>query len=458
MSNRRIGRYELGEELGSGGMGVVYSATDTVLSNTVAVKVLRPHEDQASNAVERFEREARATAKLGHPNIVRVMDMGRTDDGGAYLVMEQLQGETLDDILAREGPLSVERAVRIHLQLLDALTAAHEAGVLHRDVKPSNVFVSTLADGTELVKLLDFGLAYLMEEAASKRLTATGIAMGTPAYMSPERITGDSLDHRADIYSVGVSLYRSLTNELPFHADTPIALRGRILLVEAPMLSETRPDLSGTIADVVAKSLAKKPDDRFATAREMAKSLSEALDHVRPSLAKIPPKAVGADIDRDAPTVANTRPAGAEAEHTREIGETGADDEPSEDDRPSEPRGWKAATIRGHGALSLPEDEEPEPKGGGSKERPPTLPLGGVSVPPNRAIEAPRVSQPDHVAPPAKPGTPAWMIGLAIGAAVGAVLLLGLYLWHRSQTTTTSLPPPVEAPPVEAPPEPPPAP
>ncbi len=457
MEKRRIGRYELGSELGSGGMGVVYSATDTVLSNTVAVKVLQAHEDQASNAVERFEREAKATAKLGHPNIVRVMDMGRTDDGGAYLVMEQLQGETLDDILAREGPLSVERAVRIHLQLLDALTAAHEAGVLHRDVKPSNVFVSTLADGTELVKLLDFGLAYLMEEAQSKRLTATGIAMGTPAYMSPERITGDSLDHRADIYSVGVSLFRSLTGELPFHADTPIALRGRILLVEAPMLSDTRPDLSGTIADVVAKSLAKKPDDRFPTARAMAEALSEALDHVRPSLAKVPPKAAAPNIDRDAATVANTRPGGADlTDRTREMEGEGESAAEAPEDRPSEPRGWKAATIRGHGAMSMPPEEDEEGKAGPS-DRPPTLPLGGVSVPPGGAIAAPRVPQEAAPAPAPAKGTPNWAVGLAIGAALGVVLLVGLYLWHRSQATEP--PAPAPAPRVEAPPPaPPPAP
>jgi len=383
-------------------MGVVYAATDTVLHNRVAVKLLNPQEDQADNAVERFEREARATAKLGHPNIVRVSDMGRTDDGGAFIVMEVLTGETLDEALAREGPLPVDRAVRIHLQLLDALSAAHAEGVLHRDVKPSNVFLSKLADGSELVKLLDFGLAYLMEEASSKRLTATGIAMGTPAYMSPERITGEKLDHRADIYSVGVSLFRSLTGELPFHADTPMALRGRILLVEAPALDESVPE-AGTIADVVAKALAKQPDDRYADAMEMAHELREAFEQIRPSqtnlpLVKLEAKQVD-DSFRDAPTRA-TKDTAASDEPLP------ADDDAPEPEPPAEPEprpkkdpAWQASTIQ---AGSQP----------------------GLQVAP-----PPEVSQPAAK----KPGAPKWLAGVAIGAAVGVVLLLGLYLWAMSR-------------------------
>jgi len=388
-------------------MGVVYAATDTVLHNRVAVKLLNPQEDQADNAVERFEREARATAKLGHPNIVRVSDMGRTDDGGAFIVMEVLSGETLDELLAREGPLPVDRAVRIHLQLLDALSAAHAENVLHRDVKPSNVFLSKLADGGELVKLLDFGLAYLMEEASSKRLTATGIAMGTPAYMSPERITGEKLDHRSDIYSVGVSLFRSLTGELPFHADTPMALRGRILLVEAPILSESRPELGGTIADVVAKALAKKPEDRYADATEMAHELRGAFEQIRPSQTDIPlVKLSTKEIDenfRDAPTRATKdAPASSEplpAEEPEPPEEPAPKKEPKP--RPSKDPSWQASTIQ---AGSNP----------GLKVTPP--------------------SGPQPIAAPAKrSGPPSWLLGVGIGAAVGALLLIGLYLWMLSR-------------------------
>ncbi|MBX3276039.1 MAG: serine/threonine protein kinase, partial [Sandaracinaceae bacterium] len=410
-------------------MGVVYSATDTVLSNTVAVKLLRPRDDQADNAVERFEREARATARLGHPNIVRVMDMGRTDDGGAFLVMERLAGVTLDEILEREGPLSVERAVRIHLQLLDALGAAHSAGVLHRDVKPSNVFVSTLGDGTELVKLLDFGLAYLLEEAAEKKLTATGIAMGTPAYMSPERIIGEPIDHRADLYSVGVSLYRSLTGELPFRADTPIALRGRILLVEAPMLTATRPDLSGTIADVVARSLAKKPSDRYASAREMATALREALDHLSPSLAAQRPAVAPPAVDRDAATIANATRVGA-----RDLADPSAHDGPTALD--------VGPALDGTGRPSVEPAEPNEP----ARARPPTLPLGGVSVPPNAAV-APPVVAAAPVAPAGarSAGIPGWVIGLAIGVTLGALLLGGLYVLRARDEPPAGRPEPAAA-------------
>lgn len=406
-------------------MGVVYAATDTVLHNRVAVKLLNPQEDQADNAVERFEREARATAKLGHPNIVRVSDMGRTDDGGAFIVMEVLTGETLDELLAREGPLSVDRAVRIHLQLLDALSAAHAENVLHRDVKPSNVFLSKLADGGELVKLLDFGLAYLMEEASSKRLTATGIAMGTPAYMSPERITGERLDHRSDIYSVGVSLFRSLTGELPFHADTPMALRGRILLVEAPVLSDSRPELGGTIADVVAKALAKKPEDRFADATEMAHALREAFDQVRPSrtdlpLVKLEAKEVD-DAFRDAPTRA-TKDTAASDEPLPADDEPEAKGEPDAETRPQRDPSWQASTIQ---AGSQP---------GLNVVAPPSDPKPATPAP----------------APAKKPGPPRWLAGVAIGAAIGVVLLLGLYLWAMSRQPDAPTPP-ANAPPAAAP-------
>ena len=418
-------------------MGVVYSATDTILSNTVAVKVLLPREDQAENAVARFEREAKATAKLGHPNIVRVMDMGRTHDGGAFLVMERLSGETLDETLEREGPLSVDRAVRIHLQLLDALAAAHAEGVLHRDVKPSNVFLTHLADGTELVKLLDFGLAYLTEEATSKRLTATGIAMGTPAYMSPERITGESLDHRSDIYSVGVSLFRSLTGELPFNADTGIALRGRILLVEAPLLSDARPDLAGTIAEVVAQALSKSPVDRFSSAREMAAALTAAAALFEPSRSRVRPRGLAADGKK------KTQLGGADLD-------AGYDDDasmratalalPSAAQRQgAEGPDQQGRTILGHG-VSVPLLDE-DPLLAAEEVHPRTLPLGGVSVPPAVPVvpETPTPQTRAHPPTETRRSSP-WFLGIAIGLASGVAILAALYLWHVSSAEETPRP------------------
>ncbi len=268
-------RYALGPALGAGGMGVVYEAEDRALSRPVAVKLLSPRYEMDANAVARLEREALAAARLAHPNIVRVLDLVR-DGAGLFLVMEQLAGEALDARIDRDGPLSVKAAVAVHLQLLDALAAAHEAGILHRDVKPGNVFLTPLADGALLVKLLDFGLAYLVEEASQKKLTATGMALGTPAYMAPERIEGQVADERADLYSVGVCLYECLCGELPFRAESAVALYARLMTEEPRPIRAHRSEVSAALSSVVARALARDPSERFQTARAMADALRRA--------------------------------------------------------------------------------------------------------------------------------------------------------------------------------------
>jgi serine/threonine-protein kinase len=272
------GRYALGPLLGAGGMGVVHEAQDTQLSRTVALKLLPPEREASTRAEQRFEREALAAARVGHPNIVRVLDFGR-DEQGLFLVMEHLSGETLKERIARSGPLSVTLALSVHLQLLDALSAAHAGGILHRDVKPSNVFLTELADGSVLVKLLDFGIAALAEdEQAQHRLTATGVALGSPAYMAPERLDGVEADARADVYSVGVCLYESLVGVAPSRFDLP-SQNVRVLV-------ERRPDLPFALSAAVARATARDPDARFASVDAMSDALREALHE--PSRASMP--------------------------------------------------------------------------------------------------------------------------------------------------------------------------
>lgn len=450
-------------------MGVVYEANDTLLSRSVAVKLILAHDDLSLDAIARLELEAKATARLGHPNIVRILDLGRTEDRGAYLVMEKLEGETLQERLERTGKIEPERAVKIHLQLLDALAAAHSDGVLHRDIKPSNIFLTPLADGSDFVKLLDFGLAYLLEEKASPKLTATGIALGTPAFMSPERVAGEGFDERSDLYSVGVSLYQTISGELPFRASTPIALRGRILLYEAPSLRDSNPGLDADLASVVAKSLAKKRPDRFADATAMREALARAVG-IRTSHASQAPATptVSEDAETRAFVAGGTTepgmgPAGpADEDEDPALGNTlmaGGITPP-----PSVPAEKSGTTLRGHGGAAPephPTNPNAEPEAAG------TLALGGITrPPPTRTPSSPVVL--GMQAPPPRRATRPWLAGVGVGVGIGLVLLTGLFLgrlMNREPAPTPQPPAPASAPPpeppapeVEAPSEPPPAP
>lgn len=445
---RRIAdRYTLRGELGAGGMGVVYEAFDERLSRPVALKLIHPHRDAASNAIERLEREALSAARLGHPNIVRVLDFGRAEDG-AFLVMEQLTGETLEARVVDRGRLDPARAVKIHLQLLDALDAAHAEGVVHRDVKPSNVYLTRLADGSELVKLLDFGLAYLLEEAAAKKLTATGIAIGTPAYMSPERVRGAPVDARSDLYAVGVSLYECLTGELPFAAATPVALRGQILLEQAPSIRDKRPEIAAALVGVVERAMAKEPDARFATARAMSEALRAAADGLTEH------GDAGTEAPADRAPAASTQSGFAEERAKIESSET----------MPAIPAkklelgtqetlaAIPAGTQRGLGRLG----DAPEPAAapalpatrapgelaappGKERDRDPhaTLPRGGITRPHARAREP--VSPP--TAARKRPARAGWMVGLAVGMGGGLLVLAALWIWHVSGAPEPTAPP-----------------
>ena len=245
-------------------MGEVWSALDLRLHRSVAVKLLGPQIASDAGVRQRFEGEARAAARLNHPNVVAVYDSGE-HEGTPYLVMELLPGRTLADELA-EGPVEPGRARRLGVQILDALAASHEAGVLHRDIKPGNVLLA--ADGS--AKVGDFGIAKSTE---GLNLTSTGMIVGTAGYLAPERLAGDPATPRTDLYSVGVVLYEALSGHKPFEADTPMGLLRAVDEHRPVPLAEARPGLDPVLAATVERAMAKDSAHRFGSAREMASAL-----------------------------------------------------------------------------------------------------------------------------------------------------------------------------------------
>jgi serine/threonine-protein kinase len=406
-------RYALGPCIGAGGMGVVYQAHDRQLSRTVALKLLPPDRTSSQRAIARFEREALAAARIGHPNIVRVLDFGRDDESSVYLAMEQLSGETLDQRLADRGTLPVSTAIAIHLQLLDALAAAHEAGILHRDVKPSNVFLTELGDGSFLVKLLDFGIAYMAEEPGQPKLTVTGVNLGTPAYMAPERLDGKVADERTDLYSVGVCLYESLCGELPMEAETPVALYLRLMANDTVSVATRRSDVPRDLSDIIDRALARDPALRFPSARAMADAL-RALQAGPPARAKL-------EMMDTLPAIAGpvTAPAGT-------AGATLDAVEPA-------PPPASAAPTRGHAT---------QPMGSSA---------GAVVVPVPSTPER-KASTPEHTAPAARPR---WAFAALTGAGVGVLITIAVIVAARRETPVQPPSRPAASAP-ESPPTPPP--
>lgn len=255
-------RYTLTERIAAGGMGEVWSATDTVLGRTVAVKLLSPALSKQSGFLDRFRAEARYAARLDHPNITTVFDYGE-DDGSAYLVMELVAGQPLSQIIAERAPLSAQTTTSILIQAASALQAAHEGGVIHRDVKPANILVAP--DGT--AKLTDFGISRLVNTAP---LTQAGQVLGTAQYLSPEVVSGQSATVSSDVYALGVVGHEMLSGKPPFHGETIVATAFAHLNQPPPSLPDTVPV---GIRTVISAALAKNPADRPATAAAMARDL-----------------------------------------------------------------------------------------------------------------------------------------------------------------------------------------
>jgi serine/threonine-protein kinase len=295
------GRYEVVRRIGEGGMGAVYEAKHALIGKRVAVKVLLEKFHAKSDFVARLLQEARLASSIGHQNIVDVTDFGTTDDGRSFVVMEFLDGESLADLERREAPLPIERSLRIARQAASALGAAHAKGIFHRDVKPENLYLVRRGDA-DFVKVVDFGISKAVKPGGDDgpeayRLTHTGLLLGTPLYMSPEQARGDEdLDHRADIWALGVLLYECLTGEVPFRANNYLQIISQVLTHEPLSPSRLRPELGipDAIDAVVMRAMEKDRARRYQTMAELEGDLERLLAGdqnvgLRPALAGVAP-------------------------------------------------------------------------------------------------------------------------------------------------------------------------
>ncbi len=269
------GRYRVKGLIGSGGMGSVYEAEREDLAHMrVAIKVLHRSVGARADLVMRFRREAETVAAIDHPNIVRIFDFQMPAGEPAFLVMERLHGMPLGEAFARDGRFPAERAAFIASQVLSALSVAHAANIVHRDLKPDNVFLTSLSGLRDVVKLLDFGVAKLMNARTSEKLTQTGSVLGTPAYMAPEQARGANVDHRSDLYGVGCMMYEALAGSPAFAAENYNALLFVIQNSVPVPLEVLRPDLDAALVAVITRAMAKNPSERFQTADAMESALA----------------------------------------------------------------------------------------------------------------------------------------------------------------------------------------
>jgi serine/threonine protein kinase len=272
------GRYLVARRLGEGAFGVVYEAVDERIHKRVAVKVLRRGYAERSRYVDRFHQEAVAAAQLHHPNIVQVTDFASLDDGRPYLVMEYLEGDTLDKVLVERGRLAPMLAARIARDLCLGLAVAHRSGIVHRDLKPANVIVADLDGAAPRIKIVDFGIAKLTEEAEAATEVTTSAVLGTPTYMAPEQVRQrDPIDGRVDIYAVGIILYKLLTGSTPFAGRTAGDVMVSKVTEEAPSPLTVVPTLDPALVRIVRTAVRIEREQRYASADLMAAALSEVL-------------------------------------------------------------------------------------------------------------------------------------------------------------------------------------
>jgi len=298
---RHVDRYVIEAELGEGGFGAVYRARHSVVGRPVALKLLHLERLTSPHVVQRFLREAKASAAVGNPHIVQILDAGIAD-GQPFLAMELLEGEDLGERVARAGPPRVEDTLDLARQILDGLGAAHAAGIVHRDLKPANIFLARGPDGRDFVKLLDFGVSKIGGGAAIESLTRTGMILGTPHYMAPEQFRGaKDVDSRADLYSAAVVIYELLSGRLPYDADSYESLIVKMHTERPVPLAEVVPQLSAHLASIVDRGLARDPDGRWQTAAEMASAFAAIGDAAPVTLTRSPPQQA---VPRAAPVAA----------------------------------------------------------------------------------------------------------------------------------------------------------
>ncbi|MEO7332130.1 MAG: serine/threonine-protein kinase [Minicystis sp.] len=271
------GKYRIERVLGRGGMGVVVAAVHIRLDERVAIKFLRPGALENADATGRFDREARLAAKIKSEYVARVTDVGTLDSGAPYMVMEHLEGSDLGQLLRVRKRLPIDEALTYVLQVCEVLAEAHALGIVHRDLKPGNLFLTRRADGTQLIKVLDFGISKIMDGASSEAasLTATDTVLGSPIYMSPEQMTAPkTVDTRADIWSLGGTLFMLITGRPPFDGESMAQVCGMILLGKPPSLLELLPDAPPALAETIARCLQRPREERFQTIAELAHALA----------------------------------------------------------------------------------------------------------------------------------------------------------------------------------------
>ena len=277
-------RYHVVKKLGEGGMGQVYLAEHVKMGRRSAIKVMNPSMVHDPDAVARFNREASNASRITHPNVCAIYDFGETADGVIYLAMEFIEGESLTALLERDGALAVPRATDIFLQVAEALQAAHDLGIAHRDLKPDNIMLVRGRDGRDLVKVVDFGIAKAIGgDEAGQKVTKTGLVVGTPEFMSPEQLSGDKVDGRSDLYSLALVFYQMLTGKLPFEADTAQEIMIKRLTDEPAPLAATRPDLSfpNGLQQTIDTALARMPAERYQQVSKFATDVAAVTGRAR---------------------------------------------------------------------------------------------------------------------------------------------------------------------------------
>jgi len=285
-------RYHIEKKLGEGGMGAVYLGKHVKMGRKSAIKVMAQSLANDPEAIARFNREAANAAQISHPNVCGIYDFGETPEGTIYLAMEFIEGESLSDLLRREGTLPPDRAASILHQTADALQAAHDLGIVHRDLKPDNIMLAKGRGGRDVVKVVDFGIAKAMTGEEGQKVTKTGLVVGTPEYMSPEQLSGDVLDGRSDIYSLALVFYRMLSATLPFKADSAQEIMIKRLTDKPRTLNEVVPggNFPDRLQQVIDKALERMPADRYASAVQFA---TDARASVRGLAA--PPQGAGTE-------------------------------------------------------------------------------------------------------------------------------------------------------------------
>ena len=290
-------KYAIRGVIGRGGMGMVYEAENLALGKLVAIKVLAQQPSSGSSqALERFNQEARTAGAMGHPNVCEVYDLGQLEDGRPYMVMERLSGETLRQMIGRDAPLTEETVALIGAQVFAALAAAHRRGVVHRDIKPENVFLHKPAGDTFVVKVLDFGVAKAVSRASISdtdmvSLTDSGIVMGTPYYMAPEQATGDRVGAPTDVYAACIVLFEALTGRKPFEGGSHVEVVTNMLTTPAARVSQYRRGVGAKIDALVHSGLARMPDER-PSAQVMRNELLALLPESHALSAQLPPRSV----------------------------------------------------------------------------------------------------------------------------------------------------------------------